>query len=265
MNTTDSQSAPQTNVDPRSGWGADEASCLRAARTLTDPAQLTKMVEDLIAGEVFDDGVIAGELLFNQKVPFEAACRLAEHWRGVNDFSYQLCGRPDATPEVLDSWSDHYDSSVKVEVAANPNTSVETLKKMSRKEDPQVVACVITNPRFPQELVGTFSDGPPVVRRAVAARIEDLWILEKLAFDEDSIVRRKVMENPRTPAALANRVARTDKDMTVVAKAAAKVDDTALLDELAEKMTPHDSDLIKAILANPHSSDIAKTVAVLMR
>jgi hypothetical protein len=265
MNTNGLPSEPESQIAPTPEWGADEATSLRAVRTTKDPARLTQMAEDIMAGRVFDDGVVSDELLFNRYVPFEAACRLAEHWRGVNDFGYQLCIRPDATPEVLDSWSGHWDNVVIEEIAAHPNTSLGTLMKMSQSESPRVVARAIANPRFPQELLGSFSEYVPGVREVVAARIEDLSILEKLAFDECSEVRGAAMENPHTPAALANRVARADGDMRVVAKAAAKVDDSAVLDELAEKGTKADQDLIRAILKNPHSSDVAKTWAVLIR
>ena len=128
-----------------------------------------------------------------------------------------------------------------------------------------VVASAIANPRFPEELVGSFSEGPPDVRRVVAEKIEDLSILEKLAFDEDAGVRAAAVQNPHTPAALANRVARAEKNRWILAKAAAKVDDAALLDELAERCTVDDIELIRAIVANPHSSDLAKTIAVLTR
>lgn len=91
--------------------------------------QLAKMAEDLMAERVSDDdGEITEELIENDGLPFEVACRLAEHWGGDEICGYLLCRRRDATPEVLDYWLDREYYRVKRAVADHPNASVVSPK-----------------------------------------------------------------------------------------------------------------------------------------
>ena len=89
--------------------------------------------------------------------------------------------------------------------------------------------------------------------------------LEKLAADVIPDIRVEAVQNEHTPAHVISAIAKTDKDMSVVTAAARKLTDATELLALAERLTDKfDEGLRRAILQNPNSCDIAKTVAVLV-
>lgn len=246
-------------------WGTDLRNSALAARQVTEPRQLIEMVADLVRGKMVDDGTIGEELITNLNLAIGAAARLARTFRGVNEFGYQLCSRPDATPEALDEWSDHWDESVTKIIAKHPNTSLETLKKLAISDNPWVVEEALSNARLPQEFVDGFATSPLVSARAIVARrTMNPTLLAKLAEDDSEIVRLEAVKNERTPSEVICRTAETDEDVFVVAAAAKRLTDSKLLDAVVERWIPHlNEELKKAILGNPHSSDVAKTATVL--
>jgi hypothetical protein len=247
-------------------WGADDARNMWAVRRVKDPARLTQMAEDIISGKAVAYGLLSESLISNPNLPFAMAHRLSLAWKGSLDFGWPLFARPDATPEVLAKWSDDWDMEATQAVAKHPNTSIETLKRMAMGMHPWAFQSALSSPRMPQEFInGRASSGHPDVRIIVARKTKDPAILEKLAADVLPDIRVEAVQNEHTPAHVISAIAKTDKDMSVVTAAARKLTDATELLALAERLTDKfDEGLRQAILQNPNSCDIAKTVAVLV-
>lgn len=254
----------QDNSEPWK-WGKDLNHCIGAARTNTDPAKLTQMAEAVMTGAIGDDGMISEVLLENKNLPFPIANRLTEFWRGVNDFGLELCSRPDATPESLDAWSDHWDIFVIETIVDHPHTGPNTLLKLAKSDYPKIVASAVGSGRLPAEIVdGYATSAVPDVRAAVAQASRNPDIVKRLVADLDPGVRCCAVANPCTDAATINSLAVQEQNLDVLIDVIERLTDSELFLQLADRMTGCKHNPIwDAILRNPHSPDVAKVIATL--
>ncbi|MEH1943278.1 MAG: hypothetical protein V7L01_24075 [Nostoc sp.] len=124
---------------------------------------------------------------------------IVEHW--VQDSSYQdsvcrrLASSPATFPSILKHLANHTDDWTRCEVAENPNTPVETLRKFATEE--QACFSLALNLSTPAD------------------------ILESLSTNQNQTIRIKVAQHPNTPLNVVKDLA-NDPDMHV-ANAATKV------------------------------------------
>ncbi|MEH2231064.1 MAG: hypothetical protein V7K71_15825 [Nostoc sp.] len=124
---------------------------------------------------------------------------IVEHW--VQDSSYQdsvcrrLASSPATFPSILKHLANHTDDWTRCEVAENPNTPVETLRKFATEE--QACFSLALNLSTPAD------------------------ILESLSTNQNQTIRIKVAQHPNTPLNVVKDLA-NDTDMDV-ANAAARV------------------------------------------
>jgi hypothetical protein len=266
-NPAPNQSARRARELSRLGWGVDELSGLQAARFMADPKALAAMADDLVHERVKDPvGDLTQMLLLNKQLPLKAFTALARWARPFFGYLTEvICRRPDAPSQLLDECAkDEYSDNLFL-LAQHSNASRRTVLKLAENDDPWVVGLALEHPNFPRPMVDTLAaSSSDATRAAVAYRTEDPDILTKLAADQNPEVRADAVENPATPAEVVSKVALTDADEDVVAAATRMVDDTAVLDAIAERVPDWGGGKLKqAILQNPHSSDLAKTIAAL--
>lgn len=250
---------------PSDSESTPSADPLKIARTSKDAIVLKQLAEQLSTGDVLDDGIISEALIENLSLPFAAAHQLAEHWRGVNDFGYQICCRPDASPEALRGWSNHYDNLVIEQIARHANTEINLLETLATSQDRGVICALLRGGRLNSTLVDSFACHPDQsVRAAVANETKSTSILQSLTADEQPVVRAEALANPSTDPQLVNHAALHEKNLLVLARITPRLIDKALIDHVADCLLGHfDQTLSQAILQNPHASDAAKVAAVL--
>jgi len=219
-------------------WGKNLHHCIEAARTNTDPAKLTQMAEAVMTGAIGDDGMISDALIENLNLPFPIANRLTEFWRGVDEFGNQLCSRPDATPESLDAWSDHWDIFVLETIVYHPHTGLNTLLKLAKNDNPEIVGMAVWSGRLPAEIVdGYATSAVPQVRAAVAHASRNPDIVKRLVADSDPSVRCCAVANPCTDAVTVISLAVQEQNLDVLIDVIERLTDTELLWKLADRMT----------------------------
>jgi hypothetical protein len=245
-------------------WRGDLRNCLGAARDTKDSATLEKMVEDILSGRILDDGEISEELMYNRRVPFPAALKLA---RGLgNDFAYEICSRADATPEALDEFCEHFDTLITKAIAVHQNTTQETLLKMARSENRYTAIEAIKSGRLPESVIEEFAgstDGQ--VRQAVAKVSTNPAILRKLVADSNPQIRSVAVENPHTEIDVVEQAA-TEPDWHPAKVAAAKRSTKPdLLRWLAESLrTDFKADLADALKQNENAPKDVRVFAALV-
>lgn len=246
-------------------WGKNLRHSIEAARTNTDPVKLTQMAEDILRGEILDDGIISEAFIDNLKLPFPIANRLTEFWRGVNDFGLELCSRPDATSESLDAWSDHWDIFLIETIVDHPHTGLNTLLKLAKSDNPMIIAIAVGSGRLPAEIVDGYATcAVPDVRAAVAQASRNPDIVKRLLADSVPSVRCCAVANPCTDAATINSLAVQEQNLDVLIDVIERLTDSELFLQLADRMTGCKHNPIwDAILRNPHSPDVAKVIATL--
>lgn len=243
---------PDANRRPQWEWGKDLENCLGAARETTDPSQLEKMAEDILSGQVLDDGVIAEEIVLNKRTQFQAAARLSEIFE--NDFAYELCSRDDATPEVLDKFCLHWDLLIANKIANHHNTLLSTLKKMVASKEPYLGPVAIETGRFSESDLEAFGTNAIVsVRAAVARMTESAQLLSQLAQDSHQFVRLKVVENAFTAIDVVEALALKHDSREAQIAAAKRTAKADVLWRLANSLSESkNAELAKAIMQNPN-------------
>ena len=246
-------------------WRGDLRNCLGAARDTKDSATLEKMVEDILSGRILDDGEISEELMYNRRVPFPAALKLA---RGLgNDFAYEICSRADATPEALDEFCEHFDTLITKAIAVHQNTTQETLLKMARSENRYTAIEAIKSGRLPESVLEGCAGSDEVwARKSVAKVSKNPAILRKLAADSNADVRSEAAQNQHTDIDVVEKMALETDCVAAKAAAARRSTNPELLSRLFGDLEKHyDAGLADALKQNKNTPKHLRVVAALKR
>ena len=128
---------------------------------------------------------------------------------------------PNTSAETLVKLSDDADFGVQSEVGRNPNAPSETLVKLSSSSNIAVRYDVAQNPSTPLEILDKLSDETTIGIKSKVGKNPSASraILEKLASDRSVPVRAAVAENPNTPEDLLETLAndsRRDVKISVI-------------------------------------------------
>jgi hypothetical protein len=251
-----------------------------------DPVQARQMFEDLISGKLRDSsGDIFETLIDNPSLPFDQAEQLATHCLNrpspeddiseegdsdepavcVESIVFVLCRREDATDDALAKWLGLgvVDSEYLVHLIGHPNLSHATLEKCFRQIDMQMVVDVASEGRVPEAKQKEFATSKfPVVRAIAAASTKDREKLKALASDPEGRVRFGAVYNPMLPASVLVDSALNDNDYLVVSTATRKINDPAILRQIAARIwknPPEQLKVTQALLQNRSTSQNTRT------
>ncbi len=204
-------------------------------------------------------------LLRNHHLPLDKFCKLARWVWDFGDYTMAICSRPDTPAHLLAQCSRSTFSTSLLQIAEHPKANRMTLLRLARVGDSNVVERAIAHPSFPKEMIVRLANcSHDPAREVIAQNTNDPEALAKLSTDARRVVRLLVTSNPSTPPDVLARMGLTDTDQSIVAEVAANAMDPAVLDSIAERIPEFGSEsLTRAILANPYSTDHAKTIAVL--
>jgi len=109
----------------------------------------------------------------------------------------RLASNPDTSPETLDKLSKKDEPTIKERVAENPKTTSSTLKELSENDSAEVKLAVAENTNTPSESLETLAEDPnPDVRYRLAENPNTpREILESLKKDENPYVNVKAEES----------------------------------------------------------------------
>ena len=186
----------------------------------------------------------------------------------------EVAKNPNTPTSVLELLAKDEDSSVQCEVAENPKTPTPVLELLA-KDGVYFLTSVAKNPNIPTSVLVTLAsvlkllakDEDSDVRSRVANNPKTpASVLELLAKDESSSVRCRVAENPKSPTSVLellakdedeyvrSRVAQNSNAPTSVLKLLAKDEDERVRSEVAKSpITPIDS--LMELLLEPYLED----------
>jgi len=139
------------------------------------------------------------------------------------DLRIQSAANPNTSPDVLEVLSNDQDPEIRCAVAWNQSTTPQILKRLASDEDEIVRFCVSGNLNASFEVVDKLAkDESSFVRKKARYGLKEFAenpntspkILKSLATDEDSNVRADVAKNPNTSLAVLESLAR-DEDTYV--------------------------------------------------
>jgi len=217
-------------------WGVNEKHSREAASRCTELCQLIKMADDLLGNTFTADDELISLLVMNEALPFNKANQLAKSAQqqqgGVSPTI--LCARKDATPEALEEWAEAGDLNWIRSIANNPNTKLDTLKKLTRHSDPNIVCIVLSCGRLPQETIDGFaSREEQEIKQEVARATTTLEIIRAMTINADYLLSLHICLNPHTPTELINELGR--KHLAAVVSIPYRVTDPAVLRNLCDK------------------------------
>jgi len=258
-------------------WGLNERHSEQAATIATDLGQLIRMADDILDGRMNFRGYdwppnIIMTLIRNLNLPLEKACllrkRTREYW-----CLFELVSRKDATAELLDECADEAGQYVVNSIVHHKNVMPETVAKITRNPDLNVVAVALTSRRLPKETLESFATSKVAVFRvSVACGSKKSKTLAKLAFDPDPSVRKAAVGRNILNATVREKVATTDNDIDVVIEATKKLTNSGVLKAVCGQLEKWPAktkvqasqveELKEAILKNRH---VPKVVRLLIK
>ncbi len=249
-------------------WGTDDISSEMAILATNSSEALVKMANDVLEGKVPPADNVLSALCQHRKLPVADVYRLMKAFPSwIRQMAKELCLHPDVTPAILDefcNWEECFDI-----VAVHPKTSQKTLEKMaelmSEERLPGPATTLHIFERLSVSAVERYADSPHcLIRRIVATLAHSPSILKQLADDPISPIRLCAISNPHVEMSVIEKAALTDEDPEIVAEAAVRVTNPAILTTLAETLSDRPNEKLRnAILKNPHADDYAKTIAAL--
>lgn len=171
--------------------------------------------------------------------------------------------RPDVTAEILHEFADN--PAVFNILVIHEKLDAKTADRLLARANPTGHYYYDLFDQISQSLLATYASSDDcIIRVAVARNLENATALIDMTSDSHPRVRSAAFSNPHTPMPVVNEAAVHEENFDVLACIARRLTDPVLLETLSERLLGHrHKDLVQAILDNPHSSDIAKTVAVM--
>lgn len=251
-------------------WGRDVTNSVSAIRYAENNGQLAAMAEDVITGAV--DGhpdIVAALATRAHEVPVDHHFQLASLFPECLELSRSYCCRQDALPERLELWSEN--GMFANELVYNRNTNQRTIDKLLvravRAADVDISAYYLLAQRASLAVLESLMtmDAPCQIKYALSQRTNDQHLLDRLAHDPDVIIQRNVATNEATPAALLSRVLFSSDDRKLLIYVAERTTSVQDLEYLAHRLCDLKwRELAAAIMKNPHSTDVAKAIAVMV-
>lgn len=246
-------------------WGRDVTNSVSAIRHAENGTDLATMAEDVINGRVNGCAEILDAFAWrSHEIPIGHHQQLARLHPECPALRQAFCARPDATAEQLDEWAD--DTRFAIALAHNPNTGRRTIDRLIRKVPPGSRAFSELMPCASMSLLEEFVPNHDCIMldSLVGYRSDNPNVLSKLASHPHSRVRCAVAANPATRMDTIHEMALQDEDASVLAQVVKRLKNRRILDRLANRLCDVKSELLaREILKNPHSSETAKTVAVM--
>jgi len=251
-------------------WGLNEPESLAAAREVKDQKLVTRMADDILSKRLDLDKfptlgtMILDQLVANESLPIDIAKQLpalSTDW----GCRLSLVSRSDVTPEILDECADHPGQYVVNNIVFNDKVKPETVARIALNGEPHEVLEALKSNRLPGEVLDKFVTSEySDLREIVAYRTNNPEVLAKLAFDNDPVVRSAAIGRDCIGMEILEKVAMTDKDAAVVAKAIERLTNPAVLEGVFNRPDLDDDPrVMSAIKTNPNAHTGIRVAAAL--